>query len=94
MRKLTIPPLDEQRRIVAYLDSFSLTRDLQQARLGSHKGMMLQSHTQEELDALLPSPERDGSQSGLRPSGGAFKGELCPPSRPSPIRKSRIGEGE
>ena len=34
----------------------------------SHKGVILQSETQEELDALLPSV--------LRPSGGAFKGEL------------------
>lgn len=44
--------LDEQRRIVAYLDSFSLTRDLRQARLASHKGMIslreLQSATGED----------------------------------------------
>ena len=46
-------PLDEQRRIVAYLDSFSLTRDLRQVRLASLRA--LQSQTQEELDALLPS---------------------------------------
>ena len=46
-------------RIVAYLDSV-------QARLASLGE--LQSETQEELDALLPS--------ALRPSGGAFKGEL------------------
>jgi hypothetical protein len=47
--------LVEQRRIVAYLDNFSLTRDLRQARLAamreSHKGVisckgtMLQSAT-------------------------------------------------
>jgi type I restriction enzyme, S subunit len=37
---------DKQRRIVAYLDSV-------QARLASLRG--LQSETQEELDALLPS---------------------------------------
>jgi hypothetical protein len=51
--------------IVAYLESVH-------ARLASHKGMIslrqLQSQTQEELDALLLSV--------LRPSGGAFKGEL------------------
>ena len=38
--------LDEQRRIVAYLDNV-------QARLASLRE--LQSQTQEELDALLPS---------------------------------------
>jgi hypothetical protein len=64
--------LDEQRRIVAYLDSFPLARDLRQARLASHKGMIslrgLQSATGEELSAMLPPV--------LRPAGGAFKGEL------------------
>jgi hypothetical protein len=44
--------INEQRRIVAYLDSV-------QARLASHKGMIslreLQSATGEELSALLPS---------------------------------------
>ena len=43
----------KQRRILAYLDSFPLTRDLRQAWLASHKGMIslreLQSETQEEL---------------------------------------------
>ena len=58
--------LDEQRRIVAYLDSV-------QARLASLRE--LQSATGEELDALLPS-HGDASQSVLRPQGGAFKGEL------------------
>ena len=53
----------EQRRIVAYLDSSSLTRDLRQARLASLRE--LQSQTQEELDALLPSV-----------LDRAFKGEL------------------
>ena len=52
----------EQRRIVAYLDSV-------QARLASlrepHKGVILQSQTGEELDALLPSV-----------LDKAFKGEL------------------
>ena len=38
----------EQRRIVAYLDSFSLMRDLWQARLASHKGMILQVRSGEE----------------------------------------------
>ena len=49
--------LDEQRRIVAYLDSV-------QARLASLRE--LQSATGEELDALLPS-HGDASQSVLRP---------------------------
>jgi hypothetical protein len=61
--------LDEKKYIVVYLDSV-------QARLVSSKTQSvcssglraLQSQTQEELDALLPSV--------LRPSGGAFKGEL------------------
>lgn len=43
---LPLPPLDEQRRIVAYLDSV-------QARLASLR--QLQSETGEELSALLPS---------------------------------------
>ena len=62
---LSFPPLDEQRRIVAYLDSV-------QARLASHKGMIslreLQSATGEELPVgrtLLPSV-----------LDRAFKGEL------------------
>lgn len=38
--------LDEQQRMVAYLDSFPLSRNLRQARLAS---------VREELDALLPS---------------------------------------
>ena len=43
---IPLPPLDEQRRIVAYLDSV-------QARLASLRE--LQSATGEELSALLPS---------------------------------------
>jgi type I restriction enzyme, S subunit len=62
MKRMTEKSLDKQRRIVAYLDSV-------QARLASHKGMIslreLQSQTQEELDALLPSV-----------LDKAFKGEL------------------
>jgi len=54
---------DEQRRIVAYLASFPLTRDLRQARLASLRE--LQSATEEELSALLPSV-----------LDRAFKGEL------------------
>ena len=54
--------LDEQRCIMAYLDSV-------QARLASlrepHKGVILQSATGEELSALLPSI-----------LDKAFKGEL------------------
>ena len=53
----------EQRRIVAYLDSFPLSRDLRQARLASLRE--LQSQTEEELSALLPSV-----------LDRAFKGEL------------------
>jgi type I restriction enzyme S subunit len=44
--QIPVPPLDEQRRIVAYLDSV-------QARLASLRE--LQSATGEELSALLPS---------------------------------------
>jgi hypothetical protein len=33
--------LNEQQRIMAYLDIFPLARDLQQARLASRKGMIL-----------------------------------------------------
>lgn len=51
-----IPPLDEQRRIVAYLDGL-------QAKVNAVRG--LQSQSQEELDALLPSV-----------LDRAFKGEL------------------
>ena len=69
MSRSDLPSLDEQRRIVVHLDSFSLSRDLRQARLASHKGMislrephkgvishkgtMLQSKTQEELSPSL-----------------------------------------
>jgi type I restriction enzyme S subunit len=54
--KFILPPLDEQRRIVAYLDGL-------QAKVNALRG--LQSQTQEELDALLPSV-----------LDRAFKGEL------------------
>jgi len=54
--KLPVPPLDEQRRIVAYLDGL-------QAKVNGLRG--LQSQSQEELDALLPSV-----------LDRAFKGEL------------------
>jgi type I restriction enzyme S subunit len=53
----------EQQRIVTYLNSFSLIRDPRQTRLASLRE--LQSETQEELDALLPSV-----------LDRAFKGEL------------------
>ena len=60
---------NEQRRIVTHLDSV-------QRRLESHKGMIslreLQSQTQEELDALLPSVLACTVLSSDR----AFKGEL------------------
>ena len=58
-----LKPLDKQWRIVAYLASFPLTRDLRQARLASLRE--LQSATEEELSALLPSV-----------LDRAFKGEL------------------
>ena len=54
-------PLDEQRRIVAHLDSVQA----QLASLPAHAFGRLQSQTQEELDALLPSV-----------LDRAFKGEL------------------
>jgi len=61
--------LDKQGCIVAYLDSFPLLRDLRQAQLVSHKGMIslrrLQSATGEELSASMPSI-----------LDKAFKGEL------------------
>ena len=53
---ISLPPLDEQRRIVAYLDGL-------QAKVNALRG--LQSQSQEELDALLPSV-----------LDMAFKGEL------------------
>lgn len=56
MHDKMFPPLDEQRRIVAYLDSV-------QARLAPLR--KLQTETQKELDALLPSV-----------LDKAFKGEL------------------
>ena len=46
----------EQRCIVAYLDSFPLARDLRQARLASHKGVILLFQTQEELRPFFGSP--------------------------------------
>ena len=72
MKRKTKKSFNERWRIVAYLDSFPLSWDLRQAQLASLPALCtsgrLQSQTQEELDALLPSV--------LRPSGGAFKGEL------------------
>ncbi|HRJ56893.1 MAG TPA: hypothetical protein PLV64_11445 [Anaerolineales bacterium] len=58
--------LDEQRRIVAYLDGLPPTLrygDLRQAKVNELRGV--QSQSQEELDALLPSM-----------LDRAFKGEL------------------
>jgi hypothetical protein len=47
----------EQQRIVAYFDSFSLSRELREERLASHKGMILlrqlQSAMGEELRPLF-----------------------------------------
>ena len=74
MKQKTEKSRDERRRIVAYLDSFPLSRDLRQARLASHKGMIslreLQSATGEEL---RPFFGRALSSSVL---DRAFKGEL------------------
>ena len=53
----------EQRRIVAYLDGLPPVGDLRQVKVNAVRG--LQSQTQEELDALLPSV-----------LDRAFKGEL------------------
>jgi hypothetical protein len=55
--------MNKQQCIVAYLDSFPLSRDLRQVRLAPLRE--LQSATGEELDALLPSV-----------LDRAFKGEL------------------
>ncbi len=54
--RLPVPPLNEQRQIVAYLDNL-------QSRID--KLRRLQSETQKELDALMPSI-----------LDKAFKGEL------------------
>lgn len=49
---------DEQRRIVAYLDGLPPVGD-RQAKVNAlrepHKGVILQSQSKEELNALLPS---------------------------------------
>jgi hypothetical protein len=65
--RVSLKIIDEQRRIVAYLDSV-------QARLASLRE--LQSATEDELSPALRFG--DGSQSALMPSvlGRAFKGEL------------------
>jgi len=61
----------EQRHIVAYLDSFPLSRDLRQARLRSLRE--LQSATGEELRPLFG---RTLLPSVLATAGRAFRGEL------------------
>jgi hypothetical protein len=88
MKTKTNDPDNEQRRIVAYLDSFPLSRDLRQARLASLRQrwssrasaflacIKTQSETGEEL---FPSFHLgDASQSALMPSvlDRAFKEEL------------------
>jgi len=52
MKQKTRKPLDEQRRIVAYLDGLPPIGD-RQAKVNALRE--LQSQSQEELDALLPS---------------------------------------
>ena len=42
------------RRIVAYLDSFSLTRDLRQARLAFHRAMISLRKLQSQTGEILP----------------------------------------
>jgi len=62
---IPVPPLDEQRRIVAYLDGL-------QAKVNALRE--LQSTSGEELDALSSSPSKaSGIPSVL---DRAFKGEL------------------
>ena len=59
---------DKDEGMYPYLDGF-------QAQVNALRE--LQSQTQEELDALLPSPSvASGIPSVLRPQGGAFKGGL------------------
>jgi hypothetical protein len=53
----TLSSLDKQRRIVAYLDGLPPIGDLRQAKVNALRE--LQSETQEELDALLPSRSCD-----------------------------------
>jgi len=43
----------EQQRIVAYFDSFPLSRDLRQERLASHKGMILLRQLQSAMGEEL-----------------------------------------
>jgi hypothetical protein len=88
MKTKTNNPNNEQRRIVAYLDSFPLSRDLRQARLASLRQrwsstasaflacIETQSATGEELSPSFHFG--DASQSALLPSvlDKAFKGEL------------------
>ena len=62
--------LDEQRRIVAYLDGFPLTRDLRQARLASLRE--LQSATGEEL--LTPTVPARKAAGTPPPMGGRQEG--------------------
>lgn len=69
MRKFYLSPLDEQRRIVAYLDSI-------QARLASLRE--LQSAMGEELRqklTLLPSVLNRALRTPIHPSDGDAKGE-------------------
>ncbi len=69
-------------RIVAYLDNFSLTRDLRQARLASHKGMisLREPHKGVILQVKGAEELRPFCEAGrtLMPSvlDKAFKGEL------------------
>ena len=63
LKTLPDPSLDEQRRIVAYLDGLPPIGDLRQAKVNALRE--LQSASGEELSALMPSI-----------LDKAFKGEL------------------
>ena len=71
--------LDEWRRIVAYLDSFSLTRVLRDRQVWLASLRELQSETQEELDALFAKHPRSEA------------GASCPAQRVGyrPLRKEQ-----
>ena len=75
MKQKTEKSLDEQRCIVAYLDSFRLSRDLRQARLASLRE--LQSATGEELRPLFGRTLMASIlDKGFKPLQDAPRGEL------------------
>ena len=68
MRRCSVPPLDEQRRIVAYLDGLPPIGDLRQAKVNAVRE--LQSMGGEELRPFV------GLTLMLSVLDRAFKGEL------------------